>query len=666
MDISVIIVNYNVKELLEQCINSVFAASKNLAVEIIIVDNNSFDGSIDYIKKKFTSEFRIKIVENKTNTGFAKANNQGAAIAIGKYLLILNPDTILQEDTLTKSLGEYQKNEKSGALTCKLILPNGNLDLACRRSFPTPSVALYRILGLSKVFPKNKTFGKYNLTFLSEDESYEVDSIVGAFMLIRKDIYESVKGFDEDYFMYGEDIDLCFRIKKKGFKNYYFAGTSIIHYKGESTKKSSVSYVNNFYGAMQIFVKKNLNVNFWFVNLIIKLSIFYRASVSYLKRFLVSFYPVLIDMFCIVAGMMIAIYQRFENFPVEAYTLVIIIYSVVWILSLTASGSYNQLNKMSFIKPLNGILIGFFINSSFTYFFNDFAFSRVVVLRTAFNVFLFVVIWRLLAKIINYSKRRNILNSQAKTLIIGQNEDTDQFIKKLNKRIESEFDVVGFISTNGESGHDIIGNLNNLQDVISTYKIKNILFAKNELSNQNILNLMWSLRNLNINFKILSSDNDILLGKSALDKIDEIYLMQIEYNINKKINIFVKRVFDISAGIICLFTVYPVALIFMKVLKIEGNRAKFVNKLLSLPLVISGKFSFVGRATWDTSAYGKQYLGKNGLTGLVQINNHKNLSSDEMEYFNYYYAKNQSLTLDAEIILKTVSLFLFRRNIPKL
>ncbi len=664
IDISVIIVNYNVKELLEQCIISILAASKNLKAEIIVVDNNSFDGSVDYLKSKFASNTSIRIIASPINLGFAKANNLGAKEAKGEYLLILNPDTILQEDTLEKSLSFYKSSENTGALTCKLILPNGKLDLACRRSFPTPSVAVYRILGLSRIFPNSKTFGKYNLTYLDENKTYEVDAIVGAFMLFKKDIYDKVNGFDEDYFMYGEDLDLCYRIKKAGYKIFYYPDTSIIHYKGESTKKSSISYVNNFYGAMQIFVKKNLNSSFWLMNILIKLSIFYRATVSYSKRFFTAYYPVILDAVLIVAGMLIAIWQRFENFPLEAYTAVIIIYSAIWVITLIMSGSYSKQNRFSLIKPLNGILIGFFINSSFTYFFNDYAFSRVVVLRAAFNVYLLLLIWRLIAKIIKYSKSKSIF-SNSKTLIVGKNSETEQFVSKLKTRVDSEYDIEGYISVNGETQAGFIGNLNNLKDIVVSYRITNIIFAKNELSNQIILDLMWGLRNSNVNFKILSGDSDIILGKSALDKIDDIYLMQIEYNINKKINIFTKRLFDIWVGLFCLFTIYPAGLLLSAVVK-SGQRSKFLNKVRLIPSVVSGKYSFVGRATWDTTSYGKQYLGKNGLTGLVQINYYKNLSKDEVEYFNYYYAKNQSVTLDVEIMLKTVSLFLFRKNIPQL
>jgi lipopolysaccharide/colanic/teichoic acid biosynthesis glycosyltransferase len=363
--------------------------------------------------------------------------------------------------------------------------------------------------------------------------------------------------------------------------------------------------------------------------------------------------------------MLLAIKQRFEFFPLDRYEVVIFVYTIVWIFSLIVSGVYNRNNQLSLIRPLIGILLGFFINSSLTYFFNEYAFSRVVVLRTTFNAYIFLAIWRVIVKIFLYSKRKSFFAS-AKTLIVGKNDETERFIGKLIKRVDSEYDVIGYISANGDQTDGYIGNLNNMKDIVAANKVKNIIFAKSELSNQTILDMMWGLKNYNVNFKILSGDSDIILGKSPLDKIDDIYLMQIEYNINKKINIFAKRLFDIVFGLICLFTVYPLVLIITAIFKFGEQSSKFLNKLRLIPSVITGKLSFVGRATWDTTSYGKQYLGKNGLTGLVQINFYKNLSSDEIEYFNYYYAKNQSLTLDLEIILKTISLFLFRKNIPKL
>jgi lipopolysaccharide/colanic/teichoic acid biosynthesis glycosyltransferase len=197
-------------------------------------------------------------------------------------------------------------------------------------------------------------------------------------------------------------------------------------------------------------------------------------------------------------------------------------------------------------------------------------------------------------------------------------------------------------------------------------RVKNVIFAKDELSNQQILDLMWGLRNYNLYFKILTSDKDIILGKSPLDKIDDVYLMHIEYNINKKINILVKRIFDLTFALLLLVLVYPFVYMYLTIFKTNTQHHKFLKKILLIPDVLLGSISFVGRATWDVTSAGKQYLGKNGLTGLVQINYYKNLSRDEIDYYNFYYAKNQSLALDLEIILKTISLFFFRKKIIQL
>ena len=666
IDVSVIIVNYNVKDLLVNCVTSILSSSGDLNIELIVVDNNSFDGSVEQLKYKFPDNNAVKIIESRVNLGFGKANNLGVKSARGKYLLLLNPDTVVQEDTIEKTIKFYEENPKAGAVSCKLVLPNGKLDLACRRSFPKPSVAIYRILGLSKLFPRSKTFAGYNLTYLDENQTYEVEAICGAFMMIRKDIYEEVGGFDEDYFMYGEDLDLCFRIKKAGYKVFYYSGTSTIHFKGESTRKSSISYVSNFYGAMKIFVQKNLKKKSVLLNILLRLFIIYRAFISYFVRFIKAVYPALVDIGLIVAAMLISIRLRFAFFPIEAYQVPIIIYSMVWLITLSLTGSYKRKNLLSLVRPLYGIMIGFFVNSSLTYFFNEYAFSRVVIVRTTAYSFLFLAVWRGLIKMINFARQKNIFTESGNTLIVGRNEESEKFLNKLKMRLDSDYNILGYISTDDKLSNGYLGNLNNIKDIEASYHVKNVIFAKSALTNQKILDLMWKLKNYNLDFKILSSDSEIILGKSSLDKIDEIYLMQIEYNINKKFNIFVKRVFDLFFSVFCLILVYPVVYLFLRFIGENSQKRKFLNKILLVPEVIKGTLSFVGRATWDTTSSGKQFLGKNGLTGLVQINYYKNPSREELEYYNFYYAKNQSLALDFEIIIKTISLFLFSKKVVKL
>lgn len=249
MKLSVVILNYNVRYFLEQCILSVQAAIKNIDAEIILVDNNSQDGSCEMLKQNFP---QVRLFQNQKNVGFSKANNQGVKEAKGEYICVLNPDTVVGEDVFEQTLKFAEENENLGALGVKLIDGTGNFLPESKRNLPTPKVSLQKIL--------QKKTQNYYATNLSEDEVGKVPVLVGAFMLLKKSIYEEVGGFDEDYFMYGEDIDLSYKLTKAGYKNFYFGKTTVLHYKGESTAKDK-EYLKRFYGAMRIFYRKHFSKN---------------------------------------------------------------------------------------------------------------------------------------------------------------------------------------------------------------------------------------------------------------------------------------------------------------------------------------------------------------------------------------------------------------------
>lgn len=254
MDLSIIIVNYNTKGLLRETLESIYKNPTYREFEIIVVDNGSSDGSQEMVKKEFPD---VILIENKQNLGFAKANNIGIKIAKGKYILLLNSDTEVLRGTLDSCIDFLEKDEAKeiGILGCKVMLPDGKLDLACRRGFPTPKNSFFKIFGLAKLFPKSRFFAGYNLTYLDENQSYEVDSVVGAFMLIRREVIDKIGLLDEDYFMFGEDIDFCFRAKQNGFKVYYYADAKIIHHKRGSGRNLKV--LSAFYDSMWIFYRKH-------------------------------------------------------------------------------------------------------------------------------------------------------------------------------------------------------------------------------------------------------------------------------------------------------------------------------------------------------------------------------------------------------------------------
>ena len=253
MQLSVIILNYNVRFFLEQCVASVQEALTNIDSEIIVVDNDSSDDSCEMIKSRFPN---VKLIKNNSNLGFPKGNNIGVAQAKGDYICILNPDTVVAEDTFNRILAFAEKQENLGIVGCKLIDGSGNFLPESKRGIPTPFVALTKIFGLYKLFPSWELFNRYYAQHLSENETGKVDILVGAFMIMKRNLYNEIGGFDENCFMYSDDIDLSFMALKSGKINYYFHETSVIHYKGESTVKDGL-YMKRFREAMQFFYKKH-------------------------------------------------------------------------------------------------------------------------------------------------------------------------------------------------------------------------------------------------------------------------------------------------------------------------------------------------------------------------------------------------------------------------
>lgn len=650
-DISIVIVNYNVKDALDNCLSSVYKSNTSgHKLEIIVVDNNSFDGSVKLVKEKYPD---VNVIENKENSGYSRANNTALRKVRGQYVLILNPDTILEEGTFQKLIDFIKKNPETGVVTSKLIMANGKLDPACRRSFPSLMVALPRILGLSKLFPKSELFGKYNLSYLDENVTHEVDSVNGAFMFIPKKVLDDAGLFDEDFFMYGEDLDLCFRIKKNGYKIYYFPGVTTVHLKGESTRKTKISYVNNFYGAMSIFVKKNLGGSNILLSFILNVGIAARSLISYIKRIILNSLLLIIDVFLIFAALVFSVRIRFNIFPQDKYLFIIIVYVLIWIILLLMFGVYRNKNRFALKNTFNAVVAGFFINSSITYFFKEYAFSREVILSSTVISLTTLLFWRAAVNIFIFFRRKNITLSKINLLVIGEK----QLSQNLEDRLISKYNIFYFNNLVKEQ------TISSLKEFIEYKGIDEVLLTDNTFSNKEILTLMYNLKENKVNFKIVPSGKDLILSKLH-SKIDDINLIEIEYNINNKLNIFFKRLFDILLSFLLLIFVYPFVLIYHKF--IRKDLSKHVSKLLLLPSVFAGIYSFVGMPVWyDKSNSGN--LGKKGLTGIVQLRFDENISDEELDNYIIYYAKNQSLSLDFEILLKTLFSFIkYKKNLRKI
>lgn len=254
LDLSIVIVNWNTRDLLRDCLRSVYDSEGDFAFETVVVDNCSDDGSAAMVRDEFP---HVHLIESDINGGYAYANNLGLRHVQARYYLLLNPDTLLPSNALRDMLAFMEAYPEAGMAGPKLVMANGELDLACRRSFPTPENSFYKLFGLSRLFPKSKRFGQYNLTYLDPDEMAEVDSVVGAFMIVRREVIEQVGLLDEQYFMYAEDLDWALRAKQARWKVYYYPRVTVLHYKRQASKQNQRKAQYEFWRAMYIFYRKH-------------------------------------------------------------------------------------------------------------------------------------------------------------------------------------------------------------------------------------------------------------------------------------------------------------------------------------------------------------------------------------------------------------------------
>jgi len=284
LQISIIIVSYNVCDLLFECLISIKKALQVYRSEIVVVDNASSDDSVKMIKQHFPD---ITLIENKNNRGFAGANNQALEIVKGNYVVLINPDTIVQEDVFSGLFEFMEANTDAGCATCKLLNPDGSFSIDSRHSIPTPSAAFWKFIGFDKLFPDNSVFAKYNLTYLNKEKTYPIDAVSGSFMFLRKTAIDQVGMFDEDYFMYCEDIDYCVRLNKSGWTNYYVPVSNVLHFKGESSKKNYWKFVKNFQRSLYVFYKKHFSGMYfkWF-GIIVFVGLVLRGISIYLKSYI--------------------------------------------------------------------------------------------------------------------------------------------------------------------------------------------------------------------------------------------------------------------------------------------------------------------------------------------------------------------------------------------
>jgi O-antigen biosynthesis protein len=644
MKLSIVIVNYNVKYFLEQALHSVRKALQGIEAEVFVVDNHSVDGSCEMVKRKFPE---VILIENKENTGFSKANNQAIHLSKGEYVLLLNPDTVVEEDCFTKTIAFMDATPDAGALGVKMIDGKGHFLPESKRGLPTPKVAFYKMFGFATIFPKSKRFGKYHLGYLDKNKTHSVEVLAGAFMMLRKSVLDKIGLLDEDYFMYGEDIDLCYRISKSGYINYYFPDTTIIHYKGESTKKTSINYVFIFYRAMITFAQKHYTQKHaQAFSFLINIAIYIRAGISIIMRLIQKLYMPVMD-FVFMYGGMFLVKEYWEHnvkaiegdyFPIAFMTVNSVVYSLLWVVGLYLAEAYEK--PRSFLSILNGILFGSISISVFYAFAPEgYRFSRAVIVLGALSAMFIAYFNRLIVYAIRHKKINLAMELDTKTIIVGNKNEVLR-VQDLLIKSKASCEYAGYVSIDaGEETDDhFLGNVNQLAEIVDLFKVEEIIFCSKDISAQQIIQWMGNIRKPYIQFKIVPEESLFIIGSNSKNAPGDFYTLEINLSLNTPIQLKKKRIFDILVSIL-LIPISPILLIFVN---------KRFNYFSNIFKVLFGEKTWVGYAEFENNNLPKIKSGV--LTPLDSIGK-KNINNVTAQKLNFLYAKDYSIEKDLFILI---------------
>lgn len=645
MKLSVILVNYNVCHFLDQALGSVKNAMENVDGEIIVVDNNSVDDSLEMVSSKYPE---VILIENKKNLGFSKANNLGIKMARGEYVLLLNPDTLVEEKTFEKCIDFMDNHPDGGGLGVMMLDGKGDFLPESKRGLPSPSVAFFKIFGLASIFPKSRKFGRYHLGFLDKNKTHQVEILSGAFMFMRKSVLDEIGLLDEDYFMYGEDIDLSYRIIKGGYKNFYFPETRIIHYKGESTKKTSINYVFIFYKAMIIFAQKHFShKNAWLFSFLINIAIYIRAAIALSFRAIKKLTLPLIDGALIFAGMYalkswweIFYFNKEDYYPAQFMYFVVPVYILTWLISVYYSGGYNR--PLKIWDVFKGILIGTLFISAFSNFLDPYRFSRAMIVFGGGVAFALLTASRLFYHFLKF-KNFNLGTARKKNIaIVGKGSESRRVIEILNEANYENLQVVGYVSPVKQDKKDKLnlGYISQISEIINIHKVDEIIFCSKDIAANRIIEWMTKIDNKLLDFKIVPDESNYIIGSNSKNRPGEFYTVNIELNIIQKSSLRKKRIFDLAAASF-LFLISPLA-IFL----VESPKG-FYNNIFS---VIGGARTWVGFTNSEEVSLPKI---KQGIIHPVSYLKNKKLDTQTIYKLNFKYAKEYSLLMDCELMLKS-------------
>jgi O-antigen biosynthesis protein len=611
---------------------------ENTEGEIFVVDNNSTDGSKDFFRDKFKT---VTFIWNTENEGFAKANNKAFEHASGDYILFLNPDTIIPEDCFEKCISFIKCNGDSVASGIKMIDGSGKFLKESKRAFPSPLTSLFKLSGLARLFPKSRLFSKYHLGFLDENTSHEVDVLAGAFMIVPKKILDITGSFDDKFFMYGEDIDLSYRIQKAGYKNFYFAGSCIIHFKGESTKKGSLNYVKIFYKAMSVFAKKHYGgTKAGVFNVLIQVAIFLRAGLAAAARFLKWTGLPVIDAAIILLsfGMVKSFWSTFVKREVNySPNLLLIAFPAFTLLFLGASyfaGLYDNGYRQSRLNKSTATAI-LVLLSVYSLLPESLRFSRGILLFGSLVAFFLMTVVRWL--LLNW----NVIESAAESGEINQTviAGTEADFNKLNALLQQagmQERILGRIEPGNVTEPQTIGNFREITSLLRSYPVKEIIFCEGKLSFKEIIEILPSMP-AHLRVKFYSTNTNTLIGSSRKDQTGKYLSDGATFRLDATVSLRNKMLADFIIAILFLLT-FPLHAIFKK------RAFGFFKNVFSVLLL---------QKTWIGYALPEKELPplKPGIlttTGLPRSLN--TLPVQSLQAADILYAKTFSILNDVRII----------------
>lgn len=643
MKLSVVIVSYNVKYFLEQALISVRKASEGLDAEVWVVDNNSSDASAQMVEGQFPE---VRLICNNSNPGFAGANNQGIRRAGGEYILLLNPDTLIAEDTLACCIDFMDAHPEAGGLGVKMIDGSGQFLPESKRGFPTPWVAFCKTSGLSYLFPRSKLFNTYYLGHLPENETHPVEVLSGAFLFMRRSALEKTGLLDESFFMYGEDIDLSYRLIQSGFTNYYFPGTTIIHYKGESTKKGSLNYVRIFYQAMIIFARKHFQGDKMrlFV-LMLQTAIYVRAAMTLTANLLQRAYLPILDAAVLFLGLvrLKSFWANYHFRDPDYYSALVVwfnfpLYILIWLVAVFFSGGYDR--QWDIRRVVRGILIGAILTAAVYGFLNlEYRSSRALILLGAIWALVSMVGVRFLLHFLwfgNFNLSRDKLPEMA---VVGKKSESERVLRLLQDTGTRKRYIGRIEPGSDEPGEEVLGNLLNLDKWVKVFGLRELIFCGKDISYKSTITWMEKL-GPRLLYRTVAAGSQSIVGSSSKNTTGELYTLDTRYAIALPENRRNKRVLDIGLAVFLLCS-FPVQWLWVR------NRLGLIKNAWQ---VLIGRKTWVGyripAANPQLPELRKGVISPSSAWDTLEI------APANVRRLDFLYAKNYKTTQDLVIIFQ--------------